>query len=210
MMKAKLLFIFFILLILSCGRNEKKPVSPDKQIVDSNYYRLEGWLNYYGLEMKDFTDSLPAEESDIYTYDYDITADSNNFLKEFIIYSPDSTNCLDLYSYSLGVFKDSLGQLVFSGSEVDSEVALIDFKNKKKIRIWFCGTMCLAEEAQWIRNDFIYILGFTRNDNDKEYPTIWTFEISNHFAQTIMTKFPVDLSQKSYLREVALKKIKFR
>jgi hypothetical protein len=205
-MKKALLNIFFILIILSCGHHERKPVNPDEQTIGSKYYRLDSWLNHYGLELTDFTDSSSKWEEETITWDYDINADSNNLLKEFFIYSPDSTNCIDLDSYSLGVVKDSLGQLVLYGREVDTEVAMIDLKAKKKIRIWFCGTPCIAEEAQWIRNDLIYILGLTI-DNNREYPTIWTFEKNNHISQGIKTKRPIKLSQKDYMQEVRLKKL---
>jgi hypothetical protein len=208
-MKITLLNIFFILIILSCSHNERRPSSLEKQVIDSKYYQLDSWLDHYGLELTDFTDSLPKWKEEIITWDYDINADSNNLLKEFFIYSPDSTYCIDLDSYSLGIKKDSLGQLVFSGREVDTEVAMIDLKGKKKIRIWFCGTPCIAEEAQWINNDLIYILGLT-TDNDKEYPTIWTFEKNTHFSQDFKTKSPVQLSQKGYMQQVRLKKIKFK
>jgi hypothetical protein len=208
-MKTKLLSLFFVLIILSCGRNERKPVNPGEQKIDFKYYQLDSWLNYYGLEMTDFTDSSSKWEEEIITWDYDINTDSNNLLKEFFIYSPDSTHCLDLDSYFLGITRDSLGQLVFCGSDVDTEVAMIDLKGKKKIRIWFCGTPCIVEEAQWITNNLIYILGFTI-DNEKKYPTIWVYDKNDQLSQGIKSKRPVKSSQKRYMQEVRLKKIKFK
>lgn len=208
-MKTKLFYIFTILIILSCGHKERKPVNPDDKIIASKYFRLDSWLNYYGLELTDFTDSSSKWKEVIIIRDYDINTDSNNLLKEFFIYSPDSTHCIDLDSYFLGIMKDSLGQLVFCGTDVDTEVAMIDLKGKKKIRIWFCGTPCIVEEAQWITNDLIYILGFT-TDNEKKYPTIWVYEKNDQLSQGIKAKRLVKSSQKRYMQEVRLKKIKFK
>jgi len=114
-----------------------------------------------------------------------------------------------LDSYSIVLEKDSQGQLFSGGSEADTEVALIDIKKKKRIRVLFCGTACWPEEAQWIKNDVVYIMGFM-NVDDMNYPTLWTYEISNNLFQGFKTKDSIDLTGKNYVSETRLTKIFFQ
>lgn len=201
--------IILVTLLFSCGNNENKPPNENSNLLRSSYFLLNRWLTYYDLEMKYFIDSLPMVERKVFEYEYDIKTDSKNNLKEFFIYSPDSANCIDLDSYSLIVENDSKGYLVCTGNEVDSEVAMVDINGKRKIRIVFCGTDCWAEEAQWVRNDFFYILGFSKIEN-QYFPTIWTFEKNNHFFQKIKTKKPIASIKMNYTRDIRLKRIKFK
>lgn len=209
MRKATLLYFFAILFILSCGPNERKPVNNEGRISYSKYPQLDNWLNYYHLELADFTDTLSGVEYNKYVYNYDLEEDSTNLLKDFFIYSPDSTHCIDLDSYYLVIEKDSTGKLVWLGNEADSEVALIDIKGKTKTRLLFCGTVCYAEQVQWITNDLIYILGYNLNDQNQVFPTIWTFDKLNNFFQDIKTKDPLNISLMDYVQKVRLKKVSF-
>lgn len=197
-----------IILLISCGNRDNKTRFSDKQVNDITTNRLNRWLNYYDLKLESFIDSLPMVEGDMISFDYDYLLDSSNLFNDFFVFSPDSLHFIDLDSYSIILEKDSLGQLISNGSEVDTETALIDIKGKRKTRVLFCGTVCRAEEVYWVKNDFVYILGFTEA-NDKDYPTIWTFEINNNFLQVIKTMDSINLTGKNYLKNVRLKSIKF-
>jgi len=207
-MRLILTFVLIILLI-SCGNRDIKTGFSDKQENDSITNRLDRWLNYYDLKLESFNDSLPMVERKTISFEYDFLSDTSNLFNDFFVFSPDSSHFIDLDSYSIMLEKDSLGQLISNGSEVDTETALIDIKGKRRIRVLFCGTDCRPEEAYWIKNDLVYILGFTKN-NKMDYPTIWTFEINNNFFQEIKTKDSISLTDKNYLENVRLKMIKFK
>ncbi len=174
--------------------------------------RLDKWLKYYGLTQEAFVDSSPMTEEKLYSVDYDYLSDTNDLYRDFFIFSPDSAHFIDLDSYSLALERDSLGQLVSDGSEVDTETALIDIKGKRRIRVLFCGTACWPEEIQWINDDFVYILGFSEGIDGEavvNYPTIWMYEISNSFFQEIRAEKTIDTSKRDYVKDVRLKKVMF-
>ncbi len=200
-----LLTICVIILLISCGNRAGKS---DKSANDSITNRLDRWLNYYDLKIESFIDSLPMVERNSISFDYDYLSDTNILFNDFFIFSPDSLHFIDLDSYSIMLEKDSTGQFISNGSEVDTETALIDIKGKRRIRVLFCGTECRPEEAYWIKNDLICILGFTKI-NKMDYPTIWKLEINNNFFQEIKTKDSFDLTGRDYITNVRLKKIKF-
>jgi hypothetical protein len=207
-MKISLLIILFFLLI-SCGQTAIKTVLSDNSTTDTIPSRLDRWLGFYDLKLSDFTDSLPLVERKTISFNYDYLSDKSNLFNDFFVFSPDSLHFIDIDSYSLILEKDSLGQLFSIGSEVDTETALVDIKGKRRIRILFCGTDCRPEEAHWIKNNLVYVLGFTKSNN-MDYPTIWTYEINNNFFQEIKTKDSIALTGKNYIENVRLKKINFK
>jgi len=174
---------------------------------DFNTFRLDRWLNYYKLKLSDFTDSLPIVEYKTISFDFEFK--ENDIFNRFYIFHPDSSKIIDLDSYSLIIENDSLGNLFTIGSGVDLEVAIIDTKKQRRTRVLFCGTECMPEEASWIRDDFIYILGFSK-DEDLDYATIWTYELNNNFFQEIKANKPTDLKGKEYLKDIRLKMIEFK
>ena len=201
------LTICIIFLLCSCVVRENKSV-PSENTSDLVISRLDRWLDYYDLKISNFTDSLPMAELDLISSDHEFLSEVDHLYGSFFIFSPDSSNYIDLDSYSLVLEKDSLGQLISTGSEIDTEAAWIDLKRKKRSRILFCGTECRPEEAYWVKNNVVYILGISKLD-DMDFAAIWKFDIDNHFFQQITTSDPIDLTGKNYSTEVRLKTIGF-
>lgn len=204
-----ILTVSLITLLISCGIRDIKTESSDRRENQSNKNRLERWLNYYDLKLDSFRDSLPKTGRNAISFEYEYLSDTSNLVTDFFVFSPDSSYFIDLDRYSLMLERDSLGQLTSNGSEVDTETALIDIKGKRRIRLLFGGTDCRPEEAYWVKTDFVYILGFTKN-NKMDYPTIWTFEINNNCFQEIKTQDTLNLTDKNYVENVRLKRIRFK
>ena len=204
------LTVFMICLLASCTNREAKLQDFLKQnILDINLYRMENWLDYYNLKLANFTDTLPLIERHTISFNYDLKSDSISLFNNFLIYSPDSNYCIDLDSYSLMLEKDSNGKLFSEGSEVDTEVGLLDIKQKKRIRVMFCGTESMPEEIQWVSNNSFYILGFTKVNNLIQ-PTIWIHDNKNNTIREIRSANPIDLKGKNYIYEKRLKTIRFK
>ena len=200
------LTICVALFFCSCAVRENKPVSSEHGDLAVN--RLDRWLDYYDLKITNFTDSMPMEERDLISSNYEFLPAVDTLYSRFFIFSPDSSNYIDLDSYSLILEKDSLGQLFSTGCEIDTEAAWIDLKRKKRNRILFCGTECWPEEAHWVKNDVVYVLGISKSDR-MDFATVWTFDINSHIFQQVMTGDPIDRTGKNYNVEVRLKAIKF-
>jgi len=206
----KLLLIFSLVVqLVACGHRDIKTGFSGTSEKESITTRLDRWVTFYDLKLDSFIDSLPLVERKTSSFDYDYLSDTGNVYNDFFIFSPDSAHYIDLDSYSIALEKDSPGQLISNGREVDSEISLVDIKGKRKIRVLFCGTDCRPEEAYWIKNDLVYFLGFTKI-NKLNYPTIWAFEINNTSIQEIKTKESIDLTGKDYVETVRLKLIKFK
>ena len=178
-------------------------------IESQNINRLERWLSFYNLKLTDFTDTIKLKKPDIEHNKCDYQLDPNDIYRQFYIPSPNSKYLIDLDSYSLVLEKDSNGQLVSFGSEVDTEVSLIDNLAKVRFRILFCGTEEIIQEAYWLNNDLLYILGFSRKI-DTFFPIIWSYKISDNSLVVFESQKSISSKELDYPAKTRLKTISFR
>lgn len=177
---------------------------------DSNFTRLNRWLDYYGLALNDFSDTLIIENNYLIKTPLDTANINFKIFKDFYIYSPNQKFFLDLDSYFLVIEKNEQGKLVCYGSEADQEIALIDIKNQIRQRIIFCGTACRAEETQWINSELIYIMGFSEPEKNL-IPVIWVFNRKNNsLKKLIANRTKTSNKPNSYNKNIRLKQIIFR
>ena len=187
------------LLIYSCTQAET-----ERELV-----KQERWLSYYQLEMKMFDDTLRIEKPGWYVTDYHPKEKTLAIFNEFFVYSPDSNFYIDLDSYSRVLEKDSGNNLVSYGSEVDSEVALVDLKLNQRIRIIFCGTACRPEEAQWIDAENVRIYGFSELEN-KTVPVIWNYNLTDESLTEIKSAVVVNKKPEGYVEEVRMGEVRVK
>lgn len=196
--------IFFTLIlttIISC--QNQKSNEPDLK-------RLDRWLEYYGLSLNHFTDTLMIKNNNFYTTAIDTASDYYKFFNDFYIFSPHKKYSIDLDSYYLALEKDHKGNLVCLGTEADQEVALLELTKQERQRIIFCGTACRAEEAQWIDNNNVLIMGFSQPKN-KWIPHIWLFNPGNNSLKEIKAnEVQVIRKPNSYNQAVRLKHVVFK
>ncbi|MFO7829789.1 MAG: hypothetical protein R6V23_14285 [Bacteroidales bacterium] len=204
MIKTRAATYFIITMITSVilsGCNQQKSQPKNE--------RLNRWLDYYGLVLDDFRDTLFIENNAILKSPVDTANIHFKMFKDFYIYSANHNFLIDLDSYFLVLEKNTEGELICRGTAVDQEVALIDIKNKIRQRIIFCGTACFAEEAQWIDNKTIYILGFSKPEK-KSIPVVWVFNRENNQLKELQAlQKPIINKAKSYHKNIRLDKIIF-
>jgi hypothetical protein len=184
-------------------------IKPDNFLEIQPVNRLERWLSYYNLKLTDFTDTVSVEKLKRDNIQYEYPPVVSDLYRQFFIASPDSKFYIDLDSYSLVLGKDSVGKLVSFGSEVDTEVYLYNISEKIISRILFCGTEEKIEEASWLNNDLVYILGFSRKI-DSYFPTIYSYKISDNSLVIIQYHNPIDRSKLDYPIKTRLKTIDFK
>jgi len=177
------------------------------EIQDVN--RLERWLSFYNLKITDFTDTIKFEKPNIEHNKCDYQLDAKDIYRQFYIPSPNSRYLIDLDSYSLVLEKDSNGQLVSFGSEVDTEVSLIDNQAKVRFRILFYGPEVIIQEAYWLNNDKVYILGFSRKI-DTFFPTIWLYKINDNSLVVFESQNSIISKELDYPIKTRLKTISFK
>lgn len=191
--------IIISLLLNGCNQQKNQPKNE----------RLNRWLDYYGLALHDFNDTILIENNSFLKTPIDTANIHFKMFNDFYIYSVNHDFLIDLDSYFLVIENNAKGELVCRGTAVDQEVALIDIKNEVRQRIIFCGTACFAEEAQWMDNETIYILGFSEPEK-KSIPVIWVFNRKNNQLKELQAlQKPIINKAKSYHKNIRLDKIVF-
>lgn len=133
----------------------------DKKI-NSNTVLL-GWINYY----KEFSNKDFALKNFIYDAEIEIDRQKssiyakfdkefNEIYEPFLIYSPQKTKYIDFDSYSWSLEDSEMKNVIF---EADQEVSLVDMKTKKNERIMFYGPSEWIEDAFWIDENSVMLLG---------------------------------------------------
>jgi hypothetical protein len=89
-------------------------------------------------------------------------------------YSPDSSMFIDLDSYNIEFHKNKIP--IEKGP--DTEVSLIDIGNKQRTRLIFLGPGNGVEEAGWIDNDNVLLIGYREADSSRSKTSvIWRYHV---------------------------------
>jgi len=177
---------------------------------DSNFTRLDRWLDYYGLSLNDFTDTLNIKNNPFLTTDSDPSSPHFRLYRDLFVYSPDKQYAVDIDSYFLVLEKNNEDSPVCYGTNADQEIALINLEEYERQRILFCGTACRAEEVQWTGNHNVLIMGFSQ-PRHTWIPVIWIVDTEKKSLQEIKTNnVPINKKPNSYNQSVRLNHIVFR
>jgi hypothetical protein len=201
-------FIIFIylLLLVSCNNREQKshetmPPSTDLKLAEPDLTTLDQWLAFHDLSLAHF-DTLPKDKAMFLSMEPQDQS-SLDLYQDFFIFSPDSTKYIDLDSYSL-VIEKSNGRLRLLGSEPDTEVAVVNLHESSRTRILFCGPACLPEEALWINNEVLYILGQADETGNQYLPFIYAYDLKRETVLRYNSTKPGKLPNQ-YFEKVRMK-----
>ncbi len=167
-----ILAVILLLILQACGPPEAKNDWPDR--------RLNKWLDYYELAYDGFDKTYRFERSYDVTYEYKI--ENDNLYSAFYVYNADSTKAIDLDSYHLALEKQDDGTLYSRGREPDMEVALIRFEEGERIRMLFCGTPCVFEEATFDPEGRLVVAGHVENANGYK-PVMWVMSPTETYVE---------------------------
>lgn len=103
--------------------------------------------------------------------------------QSLFIYNDDSTQAIDLFSYNF-VPTARAGQRYMAAGEPDTEVALINYKNKTRTRVLFLGPSYAALDARWLSKDQVAIAGAELVGDNQIKPIIWKVTLPNHEVET--------------------------
>lgn len=95
----------------------------------------------------------------------------------FLKYSPDSSRFIDLDSYNIDIKKDAKGRFIGNGIGPDYEVSLVDVKDGTKTRLVFMGPGGSIEDALWLDNQTLVLMGVQENEKGGKMPTLWRFHL---------------------------------
>lgn len=194
-----LLFIYAAcLLFISCGQNKKGDSPGEKGEQDTSAVKqggvdilpfdndpdstitavfpsagqsLDKWMHSFrGLQADSFqliSKSVFQEE------DYNDVNHLDSFYalyKPALVFSPDSSQFIDLYSF--GITLEKKGKKIIAIGDVDQSVTLCNLKTKEWKRIAFFGPSANMEEAVWVSPDKFLIAGTMQDDNGENMPML--------------------------------------
>lgn len=108
-----------------------------------------------------------------FTPDKDFYTSYGPFLK----YSPDSSLFIDLDSYNIDITKDSKGRFIGTEMGPDCEVSLVDVEDSKKTRLVFLGPGGSIEDATWLDNNTLVLMGVQENEKGDKTATLWRYHV---------------------------------
>jgi hypothetical protein len=94
----------------------------------------------------------------------------------YLVYTKDSSKAIDLYSYNV-MLSNRNGKTVGQAAGPDTEIAVIDFRNKTRQRIFYAGPSFVIHDGQWIDNKTLSLVGGEVIDDNRISPFVWMIDI---------------------------------
>jgi len=178
-----------ILGMAACGGCDDKPAAETtKPVTDTislknNSEVYAAWDELYSAEDPSFSiDSFVKNDTvsnELFTTDF---TPSDSFFKRFgklLVYNNDSSVFIDAYSTTWMIEPGKDGILYAREGEVDQEVAIVNTKTNKRIRLLFCGPSCQFQKVFWYNDEIVGVMGMMAEYADEYYtPTIWFVNIN--------------------------------
>ena len=132
--------------------------------------------------------------------------DEENILKykKWLIYNKDSSLALDLYSYNF-IINNKEGDPHLESAEPDTEIALVDFKNKTRKRIYFSGPSYTIWEGAWVQNGEAVLAGAEIKGEGKRVPLFWYIHFAEGTIQMLEYTGIVIINMEPYLNKTIKK-----
>lgn len=130
-----------------------------------------------GFDWSKFVMSDTWKEDTMYTTPFRPDADYYTNYGRFLKYSPDSTYFIDLDSYNINIHKDSKGNWIGEELGPDTEVSLVNPKTGEKTRLIFFGPSSSVEEAIWLDDDNVALLGVHDDGVSGAIAVVWKYHL---------------------------------
>jgi hypothetical protein len=115
----------------------------------------------------------------------------------YLIYNIDSSRAIDLYSYNI-FFRTKNGKRIAEPGGPDNEVALIDFKDSTRRRVFFGGSSSAVLDAKWINGqEFLLMTGEVIGDREFQ-PTILKYNTSDNTLEHFLYRDTLRLNISEY------------
>jgi hypothetical protein len=102
----------------------------------------------------------------------------------YLIYNSDSLKAIDLYSYNV-MLSQKGGQTIANASGPDTEIAVVDFKNKTRQRLLYVGPSFTIQDGKWINDHVLSLIGGEIIEEGKFSPSIWLMDLDKKTMQVL-------------------------
>ena len=152
---------------------------------------IENWLHCYNISLDKFdfvsSDTLSTEET---------IFDTQSYMSIYLPYcraSSDKNQILDVCSYHYIFKKDNIARTISAGTNVDSEVSLINWNRKTHKRLLFGGSQTRFHDAFWLDNYHIIVVG--GEFLYRFVPEIWLIDLQRNTIDfymyiTVLPRYP--------------------
>lgn len=202
---------FLLLLLSSCGNQDKKqesehpqeetPTAEENADIKQWFTNpvLDGWFHQLQLEDSSLEESKFAlsktDSLNVTSSSAKISDEDWNIYQPYFFYAPDHSRAIDLYSYGTMPVKQRDGSVMLESGEADNEVSIIDVAGRTKKRLLFSGPGTIYQKAAWEGDSVVIITGISdANQQNKMLPVIWRISLADSSLQQY-NYFPDSLPQ---------------
>ncbi len=163
---------------LSTSKPENALPDEDLVIINETGFSKYARRSVPDLNWDKFTNTKFWQEDSSYKTVFEPGNNYFKFYGSFLKYSPDSSKFIDLDSYNISIMKNKQGQFVGSSQEPDTEISMVDIRKKEKTRLLFLGPGNSVEDAAWIDNNNLVLIGYVENENASgTNAAVWQFNL---------------------------------
>lgn len=192
------------------GERVEEPETVEFTIGDTLKTYLPNWTAYYATQVETFdpaeyrlVDSLQKDTLYSRTYDPQRFDNFLDLYQDYLVYSPDSSRLMDLYSYRY-VFEEQEEGPTQVMKDVDVEAALVNLETEVRKRLLFLGASGFVEDGAWIDNKRVIITGGIIVPENPEMMQLktWVMNLETQWLYTYEYPEYIDRSDVNYVQEV--------
>ena len=118
----------------------------------------------------------------------------------YFIYNKDSSYAIDLYSYNVLLIKRN-GRVVPQEAGPDTEVGLVNLKDKTRQRIYFGGASSTVLDATWTGNNELFLMTGELIADNKFQPAILKYNTETHTVRHFNYPDTLQLNPSGYRKK---------
>ena len=119
--------------------------------------------------------------------------------KDLFVYNTDRSKAIDQYSYNYVITADSIERMQNAGP--DTEIALVDFKNKTRKRIFFSGPSFAIWDAAWLPHEGAVLAGAEVVGEQKIVPLFLQVNFTDSSIKTFQSSDTLQADMKEYVAQ---------
>lgn len=185
-----IIYMMLLVLLTSCVKQTR----PDSEIpaevtvqdewiaqrqVLNGETQMRPWLAYYqekipDLRLGDFQQLDSFAIDTFYTFLYT----PNPVFAPLFVYNEVRDQYLDVVSYERSVDIGANGKRIIVAGSPDNSALLVDPATAQSQRLLFCGTPCIFQDAAWLSDTEVAVMGLNSHLSLNFQPTIWYINLS--------------------------------